>query len=709
MTANTLRTPEYVQQYSNRPYHYWSAVELENARVSARSTWNDKKWYLDNETAGAGPGPSCMRWEIPLYDGSVLTDPENYQALDFWRRLAWSLYAERANGVPLKPGSASSLSTGIKRFAPWMIDNGYAGPHELDSTAIARYLEHLPSEVMDDEDENYSADAFYSGLTIPDHLWTQRFVLQKVGFAPMPEPPYRGTSANAIAQGMATKACGWIKPLPDEVAILVINKAQWFLGQPSEDVLRLVKLSLEAWNGAKLLRGDRDPCDATRSERVNEVSRHFKFSKIDGAKTPWFKLIEPRQARDVINALRDACVITIMSQTGIRISEACGLRAGTDPTSKLPNSVRVERSLTGLNEIFLLRTNMSKTTPTPQFMDWVIGMRPTGSDEIPLAVRAMKILEQLYAYNREEENDYLIPKTRSAHGVPRQKSNKGIYAINLRIGMKRFVQNWIDLSELPDETPYRTEDNDLLIWKETRGFCMSTHMLRKTWAQFAIDVDPRLLPVISMQFQHLSLAMTENGYISRNPQQTELLDSVKAYRAAQLMFELARGTAHLGGRRGEEVEADILELRERMKDQPAAQAWIEAVRYCKDNDLKIFFAHHGGCMGAHTPLEMECHKLAGTQSWRNSEPNYAVRTPQICSGCSCFLVSRRNEPFWTNRYVESAVSCIQGERIGMADQFVVIKKRRDQAKKILVRIGADVAPLDAQITIRTVAQANVSI
>lgn len=717
MSKVALNSDEIVVQTAVRPYHRWTDEELKDVWISSVSRWHDHSWYFDNMTEGSLISASSMYWSFRLSDGSLMTDPKNQQALGYWKRLAWSLYAENAKGTPLKPGTFGSISTGIRRFVPWMMENDYTGPHELDSQAMTRLVCDVPKLALDgedgetdEEDEGLTWTVIYTILRIPEVIWRQRRAMQKAGFAPMPECPYHPSSASAISYGCATKADGWIKPLPNEVAIPILNKAAWFVGEPAEDVIRLMDACQLAWQDAsrKLKSSDRGVSNYIRNKVQNLIAKKFIFSTLDGEQEPWFKYASGdviREVRYLEDTIRDACVITIQSQTGVRISEICGMTAGTNPVTGWPLSVRVEPSLTGLNEIFLLRTNLSKTEKTPRFLDWVIGMRPRGSNEIPLAIQAMRVLERIYAPTRSRaKNTYLLARLGPGKGLRKNNtSTSTIESRSLILGMKTFVERWVDLSGLPDDSRDKTEDNDLFIWKETKGRCISSHMLRKSWAQFAINVDPRLLPIVSMQFKHLSLAMTETGYISNNRHQVEALDSIRSYQTAQLMYELARGTSRVAGKRGEEIEANISELRERIKRHSTAQAWQQAVRYCEINDLKIFFSPHGGCV-PRTPLTMQCHKVAGTESWRNKEPNYATRTPQLCAGCDCFMVNRRNEPFWSDRYVECAVSYHQGEQMGMAGQFTVIRSRRNQAKKILIRIGANMQPLDQRIATRTMEQ-----
>ena len=274
-------------------------------------------------------------------------------------------------------------------------------------------------------------------------------------------------------------------------------------------------------------------------------------------------------------------------------------------------------------------------------------------------------------------------------GLPRSAESVGqIYADHLRESIKDWVAAWVDLSGLPNESAHRVAENDLIAWRESKGRIIQTHQFRKMWASFALAVDFRLLPVIQMHFHHLSLAMTEGGYIGNNVLQIDPLNSVRRQQTAMTLYEIALGTGTLAGRMGEQIEANIGELRSRLDGKSPAEAWYETVRFCDENDLRLWFAPHGGCL----PLDatsMRCHELAGTASWLNKEPNYSTREPSVCTGCACFVLGVRHKSFWEQRYLQNWASYKKAEREGIQGEFRVIKERYLQAGKLLKKIGVD--------------------
>jgi len=406
-----MQTAEIIEQTAAKPLHLCPDGDLEAAWVSSRSRWRDDRWILDNPTPGSHPAVSTVTWAISLPGGSRLTEPQYADLLGWLRRFVWSLQVAPGSGQPLKPGSMCNLSVGITTFVSWMVEHGYRMPRELDCVAMQAFKDDLAALVADDKDgEGQSGcGVFYKPLHVPRLLWQQRRTLAKAGIAPMPREPFEGKSTLDLATAIATKAEGWIKPLPDEIAIPLLNKAAWFLATPATDILRLQSIYLAARNSdaVNCLNGY-DPSKRRRWARQRKAAETFEFSVFDDGGVPWHaplrlesvagvELNVNQQVRRLVFAIRTACIIIIQAAGGMRISEICGLSAGADAGTGLPSCVRIERSATGLNELFIVRTLLSKTEEAPRNVDWVIGMRPYATTEIPLAVRALQILDQLLA------------------------------------------------------------------------------------------------------------------------------------------------------------------------------------------------------------------------------------------------------------------------------------------------------------------------
>ena len=604
-----------------------------------------------------------------------------------------------------------------------MSEFGYHHPHELTPAVIQEYIEHLPATIVRHSDDGeIGVTVVIRALATLLRLWNQRHALTRMGILSLEGHPFNGRGASAIATAVATKAQKWIRPLPDEVAIPLLNKAAWFLGTPADDVLRLLELVrdplagtiVDVKRGGGISKCRAGTCKSSRNRRARTFLAGFEFTPPSSDSEQWpdpYGLEYERswknrgsrvsRARELWEAVRDAAAIVIQSSTGMRVSELLGIQAGVDAVTGLPKGVRLERSLTGLYEWFVIQSVLSKTEEgLPREVDWVLGMRPLGSTEIPIAVRAIYILNQLYEpWYALASTDFLILGSTVGANLPLASARLGPMTndvMNKRV--KRFIESWVDLSHLPDESEHRYEERDLVPWRESKGTILTTHMLRKTWAQFTLACDSRLLPAIQMQFHHLSLAMTEGGYIGRNPLLVEALDSVSVQKRNLMLFESLTGKTPLAGRMGEQLEAAIAKLLDEVGDLSLSQKWQRTVEWANHNDLKMFFSPHATCCPTRTS-EMRCHEASETPVWVRIEPNASTREPSVCAGCASAVMDKSHQVFWSNRYIDSQISLrIAKLNRSSSSSFREIEFRADQARAILKKFGADVDELEQHIS-----------
>ena len=83
------------------------------------------------------------------------------------------------------------------------------------------------------------------------------------------------------------------------------------------------------------------------------------------------------------------------------------------------------------------------------------------------------------------------------------------------------------------------------------------------------------------------------------------------------------------------------------------------------------------------PVGARCHEVGQAVHWLNEEPDYAIRHPSLCAGCSCFLVDKENEEFWLQRYLDNYRAFLQGASLGKASDYRIARERADQASAIL--------------------------
>jgi hypothetical protein len=351
-----------------------------------------------------------------------------------------------------------------------------------------------------------------------------------------------------------------------------------------------------------------------------------------------------------------------------------GLKAGINQETGLPSCIVLRTSRTGLNIVFYLKGLVSKIHSKE--MEWVIGARPADSSYIPPPVRALIVLQQLFHYWRElGERDDLIVSFCANIGLPKVKSSIGRpYSQNINLGQKSFLRRYVDLGVLGDNP-------DVDIYRD--GQALSTHQWRKTFALYVIRTDSRMLPHISQHFKHLSLAMTEQGYIGNDPELIEAMDSVRQQLTARLFYEAATGKTSYAGQMATLIQGHRNMLAQLIKGKEAIPAYRAIEAWVIENDLRIWFAEHGKCLIRLRPNAARCHEQAGTTNWRNDRPNFAFQVPSVCVGCECFLIDSEHIEYWQKRYHSNLDSFTNAERIGRGDEFYVARQRARQSAAIL--------------------------
>lgn len=703
--------------------HELTYGELCKLKATKYNSFEDDKWFEYNPTPGAGKSASTINWSMRLHDDSLLTDPQHTKRLNWAKVLVLVRLKVPASGVPPAPSTLGTIQSSLRWFISWMVHHGYHEPSELTSEVCDHYLNDLPSFISEILDTEVFGESTVKLALQPLYdLWSERVALARMGIRSISSQPFLGQGAATIAREMATKAMGWIKPIPDEVAIPLLNKTMWFLGKPAEDVIRLLEVVRDPDVGSIVTvnngRGGTRTQVAgkganARRRRGSAFMANFRFSTLEGESEPWHRPLDVEttgetgissdaqiKLRKLFEAVRDACAITIQAMSGMRMSELLGIQAGFDDVTGLPKGVRIDESSTGLYEWFVIRTVLSKTEAgLPRDVDWVLGMRPKGMHELPPAIRALIILNRIYEpWRGNAKTERLILASKSGETLQTKENKLGaILGSKLHAAMKRFIATWVDLSGLPDESLHKSEDNDLIQWRQSKGSIFRSHMLRKTWANYTLACDSRLLPAIQMQFHHVSLAMTEGGYIGKNPLLVESLSSVSRQKRNSLIFEMVTGRSAFAGRMGEQLEAATTILREATATLPTSEKWKHIVEWADANQLQMYFSPHATCCPTRTS-EMRCHDTVRTPIWVRKEPNSATREPSLCAGCACAIMDRSHEPFWADRYISNWVSIKASEAAGVKfGDFRVIQFRASQAGGILRKFGADLEELDARI------------
>lgn len=666
--------------------HLLPKTSLTGLKVSTRSQWADSVWYMDPDKPGQEVHKWSLRWDIEMDDGMLLTDPQWAVLLEDVKKFVWSLFSDSRSGPVLATSNCPLIRHGLSKILPWMAKNSYKNFAELDVDASWEFYQSLVDGLRDKHGEELKASTIEPSLRIWALLYRQTDALIEAGVPSLPGEPFDGETPNALADKVATAANGWIEPFPDEVALPLLGSAFRMLGEPAKDIIKLQEgYLLERQKPKK------------RGFSSSEVLRNFHFSTLPGESSSWRQPIgehpdlswetkEPITSelavlRSLIYDLTGACLTVVQGTTGMRISELACLRGGVDLSTGLPCCVSIKPSKSGLNEIFYIRSQTIKIHEGSE-MEWVLGLRPAGSQIEPPAVLALRTLDALFKPWRELSGlPQLICQLGAAMALP--KTAEGVTAVDtvmLRTMIKSFAWRQGSLSSLPDLIKTSTGLVDISSYKTGEG--IKPHQWRKTFALYVLRTDSKMLPAISQHFKHLSLAMTEQGYIGNDPELLDAIESVRRQRTVQFFLEQSQGKVAIAGGMAELVSEhrDYLasiagsgELEDKKKN---IEAWVI------ENDLRIWFADHGKCLLALKPGESKCHKSAGTDPWFKPAPNIPQRHTQQCMGCKCLAIDGEHLPFWKERLkANEDVLAAAGE--DTRGEYRVARERVRQAKSVI--------------------------
>lgn len=341
-----------------RPLWELTPSEFAEFAITPLSKGGDPVWTLPVTTPGARWSDGSLNWSMELFNGTRLNDPENAKRQGWAKKLMALLLHAPSKGEPPAALSMPTFQRGFKWLISWMAERCIHTPGELSPE---EYIEDLPRYIaaVNRDDEEISEAQVRRALHIIPFLWSERRLLHKWGVPSLTHDPFRDQGIHHYGKTIATKLNGWIPPLPDEVAIPLFNKVAWWLGQPADDVVRLLEYVEDSLAGMEVevltpmarsgvRKQKAGSGQRARNARASRFLAEFRFSSLDDNK-PWhvaldeaFELggtLPQAQVKILFDAVRDACAICVQGMSGIRISELLGIEAGIDALTGLPKGV----------------------------------------------------------------------------------------------------------------------------------------------------------------------------------------------------------------------------------------------------------------------------------------------------------------------------------------------------------------------------------
>jgi hypothetical protein len=396
--------------------------------------------------------------------------------------------------------------------------------------------------------------------------------------------------------------------------------------------------------------------------------------------------------RDLVDAVTQAGSILLQSETGMRASELISIPAGYDDAGQEHKAVNRKLSISGLNELFFIRSSLIKTVAIPEQEEWIAGARPVGSDFIPGPLRAVQVLDELLAPWRARAEDpevrgKLLVTLGIGGNLPIWSKNVNAWSAQMALrGFKAFVSKRVDLSNLPNKSKL---GEDLTVYRDSNGTCVRTHQWRKTWAMYVVRTDRRMIPAIAMQFKHLSIAMTESAYIGTDAGLMRERDSQQARAAAAFMYQAITGREKVAGRMAKMIDEWLDEFRGIVEGKSGVAAINKLQDWCETRGIKVYSSPHGKCFIRLAPTDAKCHEAANTTHWGQKVPNYKTREPDTCNGCKCFGVDSNHIDFWIARYTDYKDSLDALNASGLKAGFRIIQERAAQSANMLRALGVD--------------------
>lgn len=689
-------TQTILQQRSQSQCYYPS--KNEKFRVSSHSMWSDSLWIFDNLTPGTKKKYCRIVWDVPMTDGTNLCDPEYAVLLEELRILVWSCFIDPRNSAALAPASLTPFGRGINMLAVWMVENNYMHLDELDQRASERYREAVQKRIanrleihdfpecdVDDmwcEQSGGVSSAWVMHLLMPwSKIWSQRSALKDAGLGAIKTgKPFGGTSINKISEDLATALHTAIPPLPDEVAIEILNVAQNYMDSSVYDLTEISEY-VAALRYCKIAKTTPDKFvqDFDFNSRYRSLKKwHANPLRSSG------RLVGVRR---LIDDFIGAASATIQGESGMRVSELLSLKAGLRPKG-LPECITVRPSRSGMLNLYYITGMTSKMRANPEETEWLIGATPRDSKILPVAVQAIVAVQELLDPWRklaDENTSDLLFIDWKCPGFPNSEDEiVPMTAQALSRRQQTFFFRMVNWENFGDDPAFR-------VYKATKGKCIVTHQWRKTYARFLFQVNPKMIPAIARQFKHLSLAMTEKAYVGTDISLLKDIANENLNMTADLLLKQLRGHGpkHIG--RLAKIMDSYKPDMEKIIEDANGQSAYEAIRsWCANRNLKIFFHGYGSCLPGLAPTEAECHKKGQTVHWANKTPNYGHRRPGTCTGCYLFIAGPDTIDYWMKRYSDNITAWQKAKIAGVESQFTVAKNRAEQSLSYLRGWGVDV-------------------
>jgi hypothetical protein len=299
----------------------------------------------------------------------------------------------------------------------------------------------------------------------------------------------------------------------------------------------------------------------------------------------------------------------------------------------------------------------------------VAGCRPKDSDVLPPSIAALTILEELYRPWRAlmGSND-LIVGFRWPTGLPKQAADlRPITSGALAQGQRAWIAKYVEL-------PASAKD-----WHVT------THQWRKSFALYMVRTDSRLLQAVRQHFKHVSLAMTEQGYLGNDAELLGIMDDTLLQETARILFEVTTGQTRVGGKLPTVIAERRAQIQQHLHGLDAQAQRREIEHLVRSTDMRVYACDWGWCLFRLETARCTAH--LGLFKMQARRPDLAQRHPAVCCQCANLAVTPEHAAFWRERLAKYATATRQYQEMGHAGVAAVYRERADQSRAILKMVG----------------------
>ncbi len=592
----------------------------QDAVFEAGCSWQDDVWRFPVTTAGTSASVYSVRWGFEVAAGRSLTEPRHRIMLESLRTVLWSVLVEPLDGKARKASICGRYSTGMRAFVPWLLKTGRTDLSGIDGDCFQEFFEHVQGLCIADTDDgeadlkDITTEAMMTYFVPFLYVHLARRALAEAGLPhPGEDDPMGGRALIDVAGTICRRAAVQTAEVPDAVFVKTVNTASSLFEE------QWVEPLIGLWNRMASPTLDRGALEVLCREFING----------------WLEDVDPRSDPIVVvraarQRLHTACQTLVQALSALRVSELCGIRTkGRTGASGLPDCIVVERTFDDAYEIFRLDALLFKDTTGSEPVQWVLGMRPTGSDYLPPPVRAIVILCRLDdGWRRLAGVDALLVGFSTVGRVLSAAEVKPMSSAAVRVSQ----QNWMA------ERGCIGDDE----W-------ITTHRWRKTFCRYLVRVSAALLPAISHHLKHLSIAMTEVGYCKADPATRKLVGDARVEEAGCVILGVITGEARVEGPVAAEIRAFGKEIGRRLGNRPSESLREDVTEAVKERRIQFYGSDFGWCVFRSEGAR--CHQLANdpTPPLLRLAPAFAERRPAVCGSCANFAIGAEHEPFWRSR------------------------------------------------------------